>query len=75
MSVPLFLSVAAEIPTEQPPSDEEDSSGRPAQEEGTSKLSFLTCVDSWVVEIPDDDIGGPGYWNQNEDPSKNEEDS
>lgn len=75
ISVPLFLSVAAEISTEQPACDEEDSNSRPAKEERSSKLSLLTHVDVWVIEIPDDDIGCPGHRNQNEDTSKDKEDS
>ncbi|KFO21579.1 hypothetical protein H920_17009 [Fukomys damarensis] len=61
--------------TEQTPSDEEDSSARPAQEKGCSQLSFLTDGHLWVVEFPDDDIGCPAHWNQNKDAGQDEENS
>ncbi|KAL6089998.1 hypothetical protein STEG23_006154 [Scotinomys teguina] len=65
----------AAISTEQSPSNEEDSGGCPAKEECSSKLSLLTYVDGWVIEVPDDDIGSPGHWNQNKDTGQNKEDS
>lgn len=74
ISVPLLLSVATAEPTEQTSSNEEDGSACPAKEKSCSQLSFLTHVDGWVVEIPDDDVGCPAHRNQNEDASQDEED-
>lgn len=75
ISVPLLLSVATAETTQQTPSDEEDSRAGPAEEKRCSQLSFLTYVDGWVVEIPDDDIGCPGHRNQNKDTCQDEENS
>ena len=73
--MPWLLSVTTAEPAEQTPSDDEDRSGGPADEEGGPQLSFLTCVDRWVVEVPDDVVGHPAHWNQNEDPGQDKEDS
>lgn len=75
ISVTSLLPVAAAESTQQTPSDEEDSGAGPAEEKCCSQLSFLTYMDGWIVEIPDDDIGRPAHRNQNEDTCQDEENS
>lgn len=52
------------VPTQQPPSQQQQSSSCPADVQSRSQLVPLGLNQQWVVEVGDDGVGRPGDWNK-----------